>query len=65
MDGRQIRFPPANRNFAQAKRILIPHTAGDVGGINLWAGRAYRLAEATPAVELVERWGTEVRAARF
>jgi hypothetical protein len=37
----------------------------DAGGINLWAGQAYRLAEATPAAALVERCGTEVRAARF
>jgi nitronate monooxygenase len=30
--------------------------AGDADGINLWAGLAYRLAEETPAAELVLRW---------
>ena len=33
--------------------------AGDPGGINLWAGEAYRLAEARPARELVRRWAAD------
>jgi nitronate monooxygenase len=37
--------------------------AGDAGGINLWAGQAYPLAEAGPAADLVARWGAEARAA--
>ena len=35
--------------------------AGDPGGINLWAGEAYRLAEARPAGELVRRWAADCR----
>jgi nitronate monooxygenase len=33
---------------------------GDAGGINLWAGTAYRLTEAGSARELVERWGAQL-----
>jgi nitronate monooxygenase len=33
---------------------------GDADGINLWAGRAYRLAVEAPAGEIVERWGAEL-----
>jgi nitronate monooxygenase len=33
--------------------------AGDAGGINLWAGQAFRLAEPRPAGELVRRWADE------
>jgi nitronate monooxygenase len=29
---------------------------GDPDGINLWAGQSYRLAQESPAAELVERW---------
>ena len=36
--------------------------AGDADGINLWAGQAYRLAEAAPAATLVARWGAEAHA---
>jgi len=36
--------------------------AGDVGGIHLWAGQAYPLAEVLPAAELVTRWATEASA---
>jgi len=33
----------------------------DPDGINLWAGRGYRLAEDAPAAELVERWAPPAR----
>jgi nitronate monooxygenase len=35
--------------------------AGDPGGINLWAGQAYTLAEEAPAGELVRRLGADAR----
>jgi nitronate monooxygenase len=59
----------APKGYPQVHHLTAPlraaaRAAGDAGGINLWAGQAYRLAEATPAAELVERWGAEVRAAR-
>ncbi len=36
---------------------------GDGGGLNLWAGEAFQLAEEAPAGDLVARWGAEARAA--
>ena len=59
----------APKGYPQVHYLTAPirtaaRAAGDAGGINLWAGQAYRLAEAAPAVELVERWGAEVRVAR-
>ncbi|HVV57447.1 MAG TPA: nitronate monooxygenase [Gaiellaceae bacterium] len=35
----------------------------DAENVNLWAGQAYRLAEAAPAAELVRRWSADARAA--
>ncbi|MFL6129120.1 MAG: nitronate monooxygenase [Mycobacteriales bacterium] len=37
--------------------------AGDPDGVNLWAGQAHELAAELPAAELVERLGTDARAA--
>lgn len=37
---------------------------GDADAVNLWAGQAYRLAQAVPAADLVRRWSAEARAAR-
>src|SRR5262249_51218205 len=34
-------------------------STGDGETVNLWAGQAYRLAEAVPAAELVVRWSTD------
>jgi nitronate monooxygenase len=34
-------------------------STGDGDAVNLWAGQAYRLAEAAPAAELVVRWSTD------
>jgi nitronate monooxygenase len=34
-------------------------STGDADAVSLWAGQAYRLAEAAPAAELVVRWSTD------
>jgi nitronate monooxygenase len=59
----------APKGYPQVHYLTAPlraaaRAAGDAGGINLWAGQAYRLAQATPAAELVEKWAAEVHAAR-
>jgi nitronate monooxygenase len=59
----------APKGYPQVHYLTAPlraaaRAAGDAGGINLWAGEAYRLSEVAPAAELVERWGAEARAAR-
>jgi nitronate monooxygenase len=58
----------APRGYPEVHYLTAPlraaaRAAGDAGGINLWAGQAYRLAEAAPAGELVSRWAAEARAA--
>jgi nitronate monooxygenase len=57
----------APKAYPQVHHLTAPlraaaRAAGDSDGMNLWAGRAYRLARAAPAAELVERWGAEARA---
>jgi nitronate monooxygenase len=52
----------APRAYPQVHSLTAPvraaaRAAGDPDGINLWAGQSYRLAEASPAAELVERFG--------
>ena len=59
----------APKGYPQVHYLTAPlraaaRAAGDAGGINLWAGQAYRLSETAPAAELVERWGAEAHAAR-
>ena len=59
----------APKGYPQVHYLTAPlraaaRAAGDAGGINLWAGQAYRLSQVAPAAELVERWGAEARAAR-
>ena len=59
----------APKGYPQVHYLTAPlraaaRAAGDAGGINLWAGQAYRLSKVAPAAELVERWGAEARAAR-
>jgi nitronate monooxygenase len=54
----------APKAYPQVHYLTAPlraaaRSAGDSDGINLWAGQAYRLARATPAAELVERWARE------
>jgi len=56
--------PHAPRGYPQVHHLTAPiraaaRAAGDPDGINLWAGEAYRRAEATPAAELVLRWAAE------
>jgi nitronate monooxygenase len=56
----------APKAYPQVHYLTAPlraaaRAAGDSDGINLWAGQAYRLARATPAAELVERWALEAR----
>jgi nitronate monooxygenase len=58
----------APRGYPHVHYLTAPlraaaRASGDAGGINLWAGQAYRLAERAPAAELIERWGTELSAA--
>jgi nitronate monooxygenase len=58
----------APKGYPQVHFVTRPIRAaardvGDPEAINLWAGEAYRLAEAAPAAELVERWGAEATAA--
>ena len=48
-------------HYATAPLRAAARETGDVGGVNLWAGQAYRLAEACSAGELVRRWGRDVR----
>jgi nitronate monooxygenase len=50
-------------HYLTAPLRAAARAAGDAGGINLWAGQAYRLAQAAPAGELVARWREEARAA--
>jgi len=58
--------PLAPRAYPQVHHLTAPiraaaRAAGDPDGINLWAGEAYRLAEETPAAELVLRWAADAR----
>jgi nitronate monooxygenase len=48
-------------HYLTAPLRAAARAAGDADGINLWAGQAYRLAEAAPTGELVARWGAEAR----
>lgn len=48
-------------HFLTAPLRAAARAAGDADGTNLWAGRAYRLAEPAPAAELVQRWGSEAK----
>jgi nitronate monooxygenase len=48
-------------HYVTAPLRAAARAAGDPDGINLWAGQAYRLAEAVPAGELVTRWTEEAR----
>jgi nitronate monooxygenase len=57
----------APKAYPQVHYLTAPlraaaRAAGDAEGINLWAGQAYRRAQAAPAGELVERWSAEARA---
>jgi nitronate monooxygenase len=59
----------APKAYPQVHYLTAPlraaaRAARDADGINLWAGERYRLAQAAPAGELVERWGAEARATR-
>ena len=59
----------APRGYPYVHHVTSPIRAaaravGDGGGINLWAGQAYELAEALPAAILVARWADETRRAR-
>jgi nitronate monooxygenase len=52
----------APRGYPEVHYVTAPLRAaarelGDAGGINLWAGTAYRQAEEGSAAELVEGWG--------
>jgi nitronate monooxygenase len=54
------------RGYPQIHFVTAPIRAaarrlGDAGGINLWAGTAYRRAEDGSASELVERWAYALR----
>jgi nitronate monooxygenase len=54
----------ALRGYPQIHHLTAPIRAaaravGDADGMNLLAGQAYRLAEETPAAELVRRWAAE------
>jgi nitronate monooxygenase len=56
--------PLAPRGYPQVHHLTAPiraaaRAAGDPDGINLWAGEAYRRAEAAPAGELVRRWAAD------
>jgi nitronate monooxygenase len=46
-------------HFLTAPIRAAARDAGDPEAVNLWAGAAYRQAQAAPAAELVERWGAE------
>lgn len=50
-------------HYATAPLRAAARSAGDPEGINLWAGQAYPLAEASPAATLVARWGAQAHAA--
>lgn len=54
--------------YPQVHQLTAPlraaaRAAGDPAGTNLWAGQAHELALDLPAAELVERLGTDARAA--
>lgn len=58
----------APRAYPEVHYLTAPlraqaRAAGDAGAVNLWAGQAYRLAEAAPAADLVRRWSADARAA--
>lgn len=58
--------PLAPRAYPQVHHLTAPvrtaaRAAGDADGVNLFAGRAYRQAEETPAAELVLRWAADAR----
>jgi nitronate monooxygenase len=53
--------------YPQVHHLTAPlraaaRASGDADVLNLWAGEAFRLAEAAPAAELVRRWSAEARA---
>jgi nitronate monooxygenase len=55
----------APRGYPEVHHVTAPIRAaarelGDAGGINLWAGTAYRAGREASAAELVERWGREL-----
>jgi nitronate monooxygenase len=50
-------------HFVTAPLRAAARAAGDPGGLNLWAGTSYRLAQPSPASELVRRLADESRAA--
>ncbi|MFL5967909.1 MAG: nitronate monooxygenase [Gaiellaceae bacterium] len=59
----------APRAYPEIHYATVPiraaaRAAGDPGGINLWAGQAYRLAEAAPAAELIARWAADAERQR-
>jgi nitronate monooxygenase len=51
-------------HFLTAPLRAHARAAGAPDAVNLWAGQAYRLAEAAPAAELVRRWSAAAREAR-
>ena len=56
--------PRAPQGYPHVHYLTAPiraaaRAADDADAINLWAGQAYRMAEATPAGELVERWASD------
>ena len=58
----------APRGYPEIHYVTSPIRAaarelGDTGGLNLWAGTAYRNAQEASASELVERWGRELSTA--
>jgi nitronate monooxygenase len=58
----------APRGYPEVHHVTAPIRAaarelGDAGGINLWAGTAYRAGRDASASELVERWGRELSTA--
>jgi nitronate monooxygenase len=59
----------APKGYPQVHYLTAPLRAaaraiGDAGGLNLWAGQTYALAQPAPAAELVERWAADYRATR-
>ena len=61
--------PAAPKGYPQVHHLTAPlraaaRAAGDADGLNLWAGQAYRLAQAVPAADLVERWDAEAQTER-
>ena len=54
----------APRGYPQVHHLTAPiraaaRAAGDADGINMLVGQSYRLAQKTPAAELVRRWAAE------